>query len=212
MNIPLSLQCNSCKAPYDGTVILGASHVDWNCTKCGTTNYAIPSLDFTIGPQIWVKASYELNHNKDFSMTVVLAAAAIDGELSSLFCKWTGIAQLAQRGHLLTDEECEELLLKIIGIGNKFKDVSKLLVPDGFQHYVSTTPRWRDMVSKEAPELDMTCLIKCVEKEVFWPRNRILHGGTPATAVQAELALRVARVCLEILLAMDYERRKAPIP
>lgn len=165
-------------------------------------------LDMTIGPQVWVKARHELTQTKDTSMAVILSATAIECELSHLFCKWTGIEELPTRGHLLTDQECEEKLLDFRRIEEKFKKVTRLLVPEGFQHFVSTTDKWRDVVSKDTPELDPKCLIKSIEEKVFWPRNRILHGGAPATPEQAELCVRIAQTCLRILLAMDYERRK----
>ncbi|MGA9884288.1 MAG: hypothetical protein WBQ34_11260 [Candidatus Acidiferrales bacterium] len=162
----------------------------------------------TIGPQVWIKANYELTQTKDASMAVILSATAIDCELSYLFGKWTGIERLPKLGRLLTDEECEELLLEFRTIQDKFKKIPCLLVPKGFEDFVNTNAEWRDTVSKELPELDASCLIKSIQREVFWRRNRILHGGAPASPGQAELCVRIAKTCLRIFLAMDYERRK----
>jgi hypothetical protein len=210
MNIPVDPLCQHCEEPYEGTFIIGATHVKWNCKKCGELNVATLPLDMTMGVQVWIKASHELTQNKDASMAVILSAAAIDCELTHLFKKWTGIAELAQRGHLLTGEECEDLLRSknITNISTKFVQIPKLLVPEGFQHYVTATEKWRDVVSEDLPELDVSSLIEGIKKKVFWPRNSILHGGTPATGQQAELAVRIARGCLRIFLSMDYEKRK----
>jgi hypothetical protein len=208
MNIPVNPQCQHCKERYESFFIIGATNFQWDCAKCGKSNLGILDLDMTVGVQVWIKSSYELNKTKDASMAVILAATAIDCELSFLFRKWTGISQLMQRGHLLTDEECEELISKFKRIEDKFKEVTKLLVPGGFQHFVSTTPKWHDAITKDLPELDVTCLIKSIEKEVFWPRNRILHGGKAVSREQAALSVRIARACLGILLDMDYDKRK----
>ena len=211
MKIPVNPQCQHCKERYEGFFIIGASNFQWDCTKCGRPNVGILDLDMTTGVQIWVKASHELTKTRDFSMAVILSAMAIDCELSHLFKKWTGIGRLLQpAGGLLTEEECEELLLEFRRVSEKFRDVTKLLVPEGFQDFVCKTEKWRDVVTEELPELDTSCLIKSIEKEVFWPRNRILHSGTPATMEQAELAVRIARGCLRIFLAMDYETKILP--
>jgi len=169
---------------------------------------AILGLDVTTGVQVWIKSSYELSQTKDASMAVILAATAVDCELSFLFSKWTGIAQLPQRGHLLTDEECAEMLREFGGIQDKLKKVTKLLVPEGLQHFVSTTDKWRDVILKDFPELDITCLIKSIDRALFWPRNRILHGGHAATAQQGERCVKVAQICLGIFRDMDYVKRR----
>jgi hypothetical protein len=211
MNIPVNPVCHYCKEPYEGSFILGANDFEWDCAKCSQRNIGILDLDMTIGVQVWIKSSHELTHTKDSSMAVILAATAIDSELSCLFRKWMGIAKLQEIGHLLTDEECEELLRKFPLIEDKFKKVTKLLVPPGFQHFVDTSAKWQEVVLKNLPELDITSLVKSIEKEVFWPRNRILHGGTPANALQAERSVKIARLCLEIFREMDYETRKIPL-
>jgi hypothetical protein len=210
MNIPVNPVCQYCREPYEGTFILGAGDFQWDCAKCGQTNIGILGLDMTIGVQVWSKSSHELNKTKDASMAVILAATAIDCELSFLFRKWMGIALLEQLGHLLTDEECEKLLRKFKRIEDKFRKVTNLLVPPGFQHFVNTSAKWQEAISKNLPELDTTSLIKGIEKEVFWPRNRILHGGTPANTVQAERAVKIAWACLGIFREMDRETRNVP--
>jgi hypothetical protein len=209
MNIPVNPTCRNCKEPYVGSFNLGDGGFDWNCTKCGQTNMAVLGLDFTIGFQVWQKATYELTHTKDASMAVVLSAMAVDSGLSFFFQKWTGIVELAVRGHLVTDEEAEELLIELTRIADKFKEVSKLMVGMTFQQFVDTSPQWHSAVLKDLPELDIKSLVKNIEMNLFWPRNRILHAGRPATMAQAELAVRIAKMCLDILNAMDYEKRKS---
>src|SRR5271170_1492459 len=127
MNIPVNPTCRNCKEPYVGSFMLGDGGFEWNCAQCGQMNMAVLGLDFTIGFQVWQKATYELAHTKDASMAVVLSAMAVDSGLSFSFQKWTGIVELAARGHLVTDEEAEELLIKLTRIADKFKEVSKVM-------------------------------------------------------------------------------------
>ena len=142
-------------------------------------------------------------------MAVVLSAMAVDSGLSFFFQKWTSIIVESQRGYSVTDEEIEELLRELTRIADKFKEVSKLLVGTTFQQFVESSPHWLSAVAKDLPELDASSLVKSIEMNLFWPRNRILHAGKPATMVQADLAVRIAKTCLDVLNAMDYEKRKS---
>jgi hypothetical protein len=207
MNIPVNPTCRNCGEPYVGSFIGGEGGFDWNCARCRQPNTAILDLDFTIGFQIWQKATYELTQTKDASMAVVLSAAAVDSGLSFFFQKWTSIDE-SLRGNNITDEDIEELLLKLTRITDKFKDVSKLLVGITFQQFVESSPEWQSAVAKMLPELDTKSLVKSIEMNLFWPRNRILHAGKPATMAQAMLAVKIARTCLDTLNAMDHEKRK----
>lgn len=208
MNIQVNPTCRNCKEPYVGSFMLGDGGFDWNCAQCGQTNFAVLNLDFTIGFQVWQKATYERTRTKDASMAIVLSAMAVDSGLSYFFQKWTSIIVEGQRGYSVTDEEIEKLLRERIPIVDKFKKVSKLLVGITFQQFVESSPHWRSAVAKDLPELDACSLVKSIEMNLFWPRNRILHAGKPATMVQAELAVRIAKTCLDILNAMDYVKRK----
>jgi hypothetical protein len=209
MNIPVNPTCRNCKEPYVGSFMLGDGGFDWSCAQCGQTNFAVLALDFTIGFQVWQRATYEWTQTRDASMAVVLSAMAVDSGLSFFFQKWTSIIVEGQRGYFVTDVEIEELLFKLTRIADKFKEVSKLLVGMTFQQFVESSPHWRSAVAKDLPELNVSSLVKSIEVNLFWPRNRILHAGKPATMVQAELAVRIAKTCLDILNVMDYEKRKS---
>jgi hypothetical protein len=209
MNIPVYTPCRSCGEPYEGAFVIGAGSFDFVCTKCGMPHTGILAPNLTIGFQIWLKSWHELNKTKDPSMAVVLAATAIDCELSFLFSKWTRL-ETERREDFVTDEEIDEMLLKFRRIVDKLKEVTGLLVPGGVEHFVSTTAKWRDLlIPTTAPELDQESLIKSIEMKVFRPRNSILHRGQPADTAQGELSVKLAHVCLLILRDMDVEKGTA---
>jgi hypothetical protein len=208
MNIPIDTQCRSCGEKYEGTFVIGAGAFDFVCSKCGTSHTGVLALDLTIGFQIWLKSWHELNRTKDPSMAVVLAATAVDCELSFLFSKWTCL-ETERSGHVATDEQVDDMLLKMKRIVDKLKKVTNLLVPGGVELFVSTNPKWRDALTTIAPELDQACLIKSIEMKIFRPRNSILHRGQPVDSAQGELSVRITRPFLEILRDMDLEKRKA---
>lgn len=207
MNIPLKPQCQSCKKPQTVTFRLGDHNVEWICEKRVETNYGIFGLDFNIGSQVWVKAGFELTQTKDFSMAAILAAMAVDCDLSFLFKKWTRIARMQNGNDELTDEVYAEKLREIGGIKNKLKEVSNLLVPEGLENFVNADPKW-SMIVDNCPPLDRRNLLNSIDQELFWPRNQILHGGEPISEAKAKKSIQIARLCLEIFLAMDYAKRK----
>jgi hypothetical protein len=207
MNIPAAREsCEFCKEPYEGTFVLGATHIRWNCEKCGELNVRKRPIAMTMGVQIWMKAYYELKVAKDASMAVILAAASVDCELSRLFIKSKRLGHHARLQAPLSQEDYEELLSEEAhNIKEKFKKVTKVWVPKGFQNFVNTTPKWRDAISKYLPEVRPHCFIKDTEEKVFWPRNAVLHAGKPATQAQGELSVKIARACLDILLDMENQ-------
>jgi hypothetical protein len=205
VKIPVNPRCQSCGELYEGNFVIGEGAFDFVCSECGRPHTGILASNLTIGFQIWLKASYELNKTKDPSMAVILAATAIDCELSFLFDKWTRIEE-ERRDNVLTEEELDEMLLKHRRIVDKLHAVTNLLVPGGIEPFVSTTAKAREALATTAPELDQTCLIKSIEMKIFRPRNRILHRGQAADSAQGELSVRVARACLELLQDMDHEK------
>lgn len=207
MNIPLKPQkCQLCKETQAVTFMLGSHNFEWTCSKCGNTNYGILDLDFNVGSQIWVKAGYELTQTKDFSMAVVLAAIAVDCDLSFLYKKWTGIERRLKGCDDFDDEEYAEKLRKMGGIKDRLRTVSNLLVPGGVENFVNTEAKWSAQVDAYPP-LSRANFVSSLERELFWPRNKILHGGEPISEPQAKLCVQIARLCLEIFLAMDYAKR-----
>lgn len=207
MNIPLDLRCKSCGQPPTTALKLGEKHFHWTCVPCGETYEVYLHLDINIGQQVWIRARHELTQTHDFSMAAVLAAMAVDCDLSYLYKKWTGIQQTGTGREDFSDEQYAETLRKVGGIKDKLRTVSGLLVPGGLETFVNSTPKWRDSVG-EFPTLDRAALVSSIDQQLFWPRNRILHGDGVIGEEEAKRCVQVARLCLEIFLAMDYEKRK----
>lgn len=206
MNIPIKPQCQVCKEPQTINFMLGSHNFEWICSNCGNTNHGLLHLDFNTGSQIWVKASYELSQTKDFSMAAVLAAMAVDCDLSFLYKKWTRIDRRLSYPYEFDDEQCAEELRKIGRIRERLKIVSGLLVSGGIESFVNSNEKWSAQVDA-CPPLSIGNLLTSIDRELFWPRNKILHGGDPISEAQATQCIRIARLCLEIFLAMDYARR-----
>lgn len=92
MNVPLQLNCASCSELNTHRIHLDQSSFEWTCRKCGHLHPSFLPLDFTIGPKLLYRSLYELQIEKDYSLSIVLSATGLDSELSRLFLKWKSIA------------------------------------------------------------------------------------------------------------------------
>jgi hypothetical protein len=84
MQIPLRVACASCQKPATHRVRLDQSSVDWTCKHCGYVHWGFFDLDFTIGFLLLERSKFELQEEKDYSMSIVLAAAGLDSEMTRM--------------------------------------------------------------------------------------------------------------------------------
>jgi len=140
-------------------------------------------------------------------MSIVLAAMAFEAELSRLFRKWTHIADLRE-GREFDEEKCELMLRSFKNVADKIEKVSKLMVPEGIGSFVSADAELRTAIDKGFPSLPLKALPSSFQKSVFWPRNRILHGGfSKHTEEDANRVYSIAWMGLIILQKMDLKKR-----
>ena len=208
MNIPLQFNCVECGELNTPRIHLDQTSFDWTCKKCGHLHPSFLSLDFTIGPKLLYRSQYELQIEKDYSMSIVFAATALDSELSRLFFKWKSIAD-GLAGLVFDEEACEKELLKFHNFINKVTGVTEFLHPGGgIEAFVSSSVEFTDAL-KRFPSLHQGSLAVDFHKTVFKPRNKILHQGIAAFVEEdANRVWSIADLGLRILLAMDIEKRK----
>ncbi len=211
MNIPLQLNCFSCGEPNTPRIHLDQSSFDWTCKKCGHLHPSFLPLDFTIGPKLLYRSLYELQIEKDYSLSIVLSATGLDSELSNLFFKWTRIAD-GLAGRKFDEEACEKALLKFGNFIYKMTGVTELLHPGGgIEAFVSSSAEFTDALTR-FPSLNQGSLAVDFHKTVFKPRNKILHQGVANfSEPDANKVWTIADLGLKMLLAMDIEKR-ATIP
>jgi DNA-directed RNA polymerase subunit RPC12/RpoP len=211
MNIPLQFNCASCGELNTHRIHLDQSSFDWTCKKCGHLHPSFLSLDFTIGPKLLQRSLFELKIEKDYSMSIVFSATALDSELSRLFFKWKSIAD-GLSGLTFDEEACEKELVKFHNLVNKMTGVTELLHPGGgIDAFVSSSAEFTDALNR-FPSLNHGSLAADFHKRVFKPRNKILHQGMATfTETDANKVYSIADLGLRMLLAMDIQKR-ATIP
>jgi hypothetical protein len=204
LKVPLPLKCSQCSEPASIKIHLDMTSFEWTCSKCGFEHPSFLGVDFTIGFLLLLRSYDELLTERDFSMTIVMAAMAFDAELSRLFGKWKQIDAGEMDG-----EDCEKELRDFKTINRKVEEVSKLLVGKGIDEFVDGCPELRERISKDSPSLRIGFLAEDFAQHLFWPRNKILHWGDAKHSYkEAVRCYSLADMGLRILRVMDKERRK----
>ena len=134
---------------------------------------------------------------------MVFSAMAVEWELVRLYRKWHVINAL-EEGQDITIEEVEASLRKNIKIYDKIKKTGKLLYPQGFEKFVCDSSELKNIVEQGFPNLSLNSLIKDFEKNLFRPRNRILHFSYDGYSKEdAAKSYNIAQLGVLILNTMD---------
>lgn len=207
MKFPLQLSCQQCGQSSSIEFHLDDDSPEWVC-QCGQTNYLVFGLDFSVGYKILLRSEGEFRHRKDYSMSIVMSATALDCELSRVFFKWKQIAAL-RANREPDDEAIERMLRRFKSMGQKIEKVCRLLDEKGIDEFVRSSDDLRDTVANGFPSLRIGSLAKDFQEKVFWPRNAILHAGyTKYGEQEAARCHSFARLGLDILRQMDEAKRK----
>lgn len=207
LKVPLQLNCSQCTRPASLKIHLDATSVEWNCENCGTENSGFFGSDVTIGVLLLERSGHEINTERDYSMCIVMAAMAFDTELSRLFGKWKEL-DANRTGEPFDRELCQRELRSFGTIDQKIETVSLLLVRKGIDEFVSTRQNLADVISTGFESLRLGSFAKDFQKQLFWPRNKILHwGDVKHSEVDATRCYGLAKFGLQILREMDKERR-----
>lgn len=211
MNIPIELNCLSCGAPWVHRAHLSDTSFAFTCSQCGNTSYGFRGLGATVGVLILLRSRYELEIEKDYDMAIVLAAAALDCELSLLYCKWKGI-EADRAGASFTPEDCEGELKdwKLRSIVSKITRVSEMLYQGGIEAFVANSTKWSETIKNGFPSLHVGSLAADFQKMAFGPRNRVLHqGSADHTEADASKCWSIAELGILILKEMDKAKLRA---
>lgn len=210
MNIPLQMKCAECQQPSTVKMNLDATSLDWKCENCGHENHGFFGTEVTIGFLLLLRSRHELLVEGDYSMSILLAAMALEAELSRLFRKWSGIAAL--RSNRDPDEDqIEEMLRRFGTINDKIEGVAVLLHAEGIDKFVEASAEFSPIIREGFPSLRIGSLAGDLQKTLFWARNKIIHGGyAKSTKEEAQKCHNVAWLGLRVFESMDLAKRAAP--
>lgn len=177
---------------------------DAQCPQCGKTIWLVEPLGNIVGMAIMHRAATELAGG-DSTLTIVLAAMAVESQLAYLFMKWNRINLTLQRNPTNADEEeWEERWRDIRSVAARFDKVSSLLSRRSFDSFLSANGDLLKRVRTEYQASGEASANEFFVKGLFHKRNRIVHfGKIDFQQSEAEFCFALATALWHILVAMD---------
>ena len=204
MKIPFEIPCNNCKQLQYIFIDIADTSFQGNCS-CGADLDVSFGNNVTTGYKLLRRSQYELTEKKDYNLSIVFSAMAVECELSRLYFKWNYIG----RDKDISDEELEEQLRRYKTINTKIEEIAKLMDSRGFTRFVKETDDLRETIVAGFPSLNIDSLSSSFQEKLFWPRNRILHlGDSKHGKEDAIRCFNMATIGLSILEVMDRKKRE----
>ncbi len=206
MKIPLYIKCHNCGCEEYIFINLDESSFERKC-KCGDSVSSFFNGSATVGHKILWRSNYELLQTKDYPLSIVFSATAVECELTRIYFKWNKIDSIGQN-YDVTDEQLEAMLRKYRTVCTKIEEVSKLLYPSGLVSFVESSPELLDIINYGFPSLSVANLSRDFQKTLFWPRNRVLHlADADFSYDDAKHGFNIASLGLSVFGLMDKNRR-----
>jgi len=146
----------------------------------------------------------------DSTLTIVLAAMAVESQLAYLFMKWNRLDLTLQRNSNPTDadeEEWEERWRDQRSVAARFDRVSTLLTGNSFDSFLAATGDLLNSVRTQYQSSGKASAKDFFVKGLFHKRNRIVHfGEIDFQRSEAELCFALSTALWNILVAMDVHR------
>ncbi|HXY13854.1 MAG TPA: hypothetical protein VEI26_05075 [Terriglobales bacterium] len=177
---------------------------DAKCPKCRKTIWLVEPLGNIVGMAIMHRAATELIGG-DSTLTIVLAAMAVESQLAYLFMKWNRLDLTLQRNPTDADEEeWEERWRDIRSVAARFDRVSSLLAGQSFDSFLSANGELLKSVRTQYQSSGEASAKNFFVKGLFQKRNRVVHfGKIDFQQSDAELCFALATALWHILVGMD---------
>jgi hypothetical protein len=172
---------------------------------CGQDLSGSLGNNITTGVRILYRSSYEYTTTSDYSLCVVLAAMAFECDLSRLYFKWKRIDALHD-DVWPSDQELEVQLRSFYTIDDKIENVASLMYADGLIPFIKSQNELSSMILDGFPSLSIDDFAKSIQRNLFWPRNSILHLGKQATQDQAKKCFNTSTLAIRIFETLDQHR------
>lgn len=206
MKIPIRLKICECGGETLVWFLLDDTDIRYKCAHCGKEQgLSIHNLRKAI--KIILRAQYELFENKDHSLSIVLSAMAFECDLNRLYKKWKRLESIRERKIFLSYEHFDDALRRMNRIFDKFKSTTELMTDHGVAGFVNNSPDLQKLISDkfvcvplEKVKMDLK---KAFEKNLFFPRNNIIHSAKQYDEKAAKCAREFALLGMTILEKMD---------
>lgn len=211
MKTPIVFKCPRCGHSIDASPGLHEDYVSLRC-KCGEYIEDVPLYGMSIGNRILQRARLELLQNRETALSVVFSAMAFDCELSHLNRRWQELKAIREM-QLLDPEELDQLIRKHSRIEKHILFVAELIHPDGLDGFFGERPDIPEMIQASFPSFEGEKFARGITKNLFWPRNNILHAGrTVVSEEEGRRIFSIANLGLYVLQELDSWGTLQPWP
>jgi hypothetical protein len=176
------------------------------CPKCGAQPYLLQPLGNLATMLLVERAKQELA-NGDITVTILLCAIAVEGEMAYLFFKWKGIDSGILPSSLTQGEPAgwEGEWKNMSSFRGQLDALSKFLTSKTFDEFALQNKAWL------MPALDgfdpATSIKEYFQKRFYDTRIRVVHyGEIDFEEPDGELCFSLASALLKLLHAMDMKR------
>ena len=208
MKIPYKIHCRGCNKDKYIFLSIDEHNFQRNC-DCGYDLSGFFDSSVTTGIRLLYRSTYELMEIKDYCMSIVFSATAIECELSRLYFKWRDLDSIFQPERV-TSDQLENDIRKFSSIDKKIDEIARLMFPNGISEFANHHVELRSTVTDGFPSLDINNLSKSFQQKLFWPRNRILHlAYTKYNYIDARRCYNIAKLGLMLLEKLDNYRQNA---
>lgn len=181
MKIPLVAICQKCtENEITITMNLQDQNFTYLCSKCGYEGEVVLGRGYTVGTKILYKSHHEYSENKDYTMSILLSAIALESDISNLFFKWRELQELSSNdntSHNIDNDTFDTEYRRLGTISNKIKFVSELMYPNGLDEYVKNSPELAADIEDNYQMLDKDNITNSIKENLYRPRNEIVHNG-----------------------------------
>jgi hypothetical protein len=176
------------------------------CGKCGRSAHAMDPLSVSVtAERLLYRSKAELECG-DYSLSIVIAAMAIESFLTRLFLKLKGMDNYAATFSLpagTQEEEWAREYPRSGGFSGPIGFVSQRLAGTTFDKFVAENAA-ANAIFSGLPNPPHVAPTQYFQQELFARRNRIAHWGfVNSSQVEGELCLSIAIALVSILREMD---------
>jgi hypothetical protein len=189
---------------------------DTQCPKCQMPIWIVQGLADFVNVRIMNRAWAELM-GKDFTLTIVLSAMAVESEFARQYIKWRKVDYGLSTDTSVTlakEDEWEDEWREFRNIARRLDEMATLLTGKKFDGYIGDNPHLVDEIAAAYPVFKTyTSPKEFFRKELFDKRNQVLHRGKVEFQEQdGKMAFALASALFNIRAAMDKLRYSITFP
>ncbi len=209
MKIPIGVHCVCCAKENAIRIELHDPSISFVCTECGMQNEGPFGLGFDVGDRVLQRAHFGFHSNRDYSMSIVLSAMAVECQVSHLHHKWEQIGAMLS-SVMVGDAELDERLRRYQNAATRLEHVAQLMYPSGLDDFVVSRSELTKTIRNGFPSLGLRQFAIGFQQALFWPRNRILHlADMRYGEADATRCFNLAALGIHIFQELDLEKRKS---